>query len=98
MFDNINFDIDKPYFVDGTTKWFYSIYLNDYIVNKQSFNLLELEKLYCFIVKGEGNINDLVLIDDKQNVMTFYNYSHNGYEQMIAFINMLKISKYYDRV
>ena len=97
MFDNINFDIDKPYFVDGTTKWFYSINLNDYIQNKQSFNLLGLKKLFCFVVKGE-DVNDLVLIDDKQNVLTFYNYSHSGYEQMIAFINMLKISKYYDRV
>jgi hypothetical protein len=48
MFDNINFETDKPYFDNGITKWFYSINLNDYIQNKQSFNLLELEKLYCF--------------------------------------------------
>ena len=42
-----------------------------------------------------NDIQDYVLIDNKQNVIDAYNYS-DGFEQMEAKINIIKISKAFD--
>jgi len=36
------------------------------------------------------------LIDNRQNVIDAYKYSLEGYEQMTAKINIIKISKHFD--
>lgn len=97
MFDKINFDVDKPYFQDGNTKWYLSKYLNDYLTEKQASNLEPLKNLYCFIVKGDDDVEDLVLVDNQQNVINYTSYNLSGYEQMIAHINILKISKHFEK-
>lgn len=91
----IDFANTKPYFDNGKCKWYLETYFNKYIENEQEFNLPALTGLCCFVVKGQ-DIEDLVLIDDKQKILTSYRYSFNGYDQMKTFINVLKISKHYD--
>lgn len=85
----------KPTFDNGVCKWYLHDYINKYIKEQNAFNLLPIENMACFIVKGY-DVDDLVLIDDKQNVVKSYFNTVEGYEQMLAFINMIKISKYYD--
>ena len=95
MFSKINFDKVKPYFDNGDFKWYIDEYFREYINNKQAENLPKLENLGCFIVKG-NDIEDYVLINNKQEVIKAYTYSITGFEQMVTFLNMLKITKNYD--
>lgn len=93
--DKIDFEKTEPYFVNGDFKWYVDKHFQDYIENQQAYNLPKLKGLFCFIVKNK-DIEDYVLIDDKQNVIGGYGYNFVGYEQMEALINIIKISKHYD--
>ena len=93
--NKINFQTAQPDFDNGTCKWYIEPYFNKYIKNQQDFNLPALTGLFCFAVKGQG-IEDLVLLNSNQAILASYRYDFNGFDQMIAFINMLKISEYYD--
>lgn len=91
----INFDKEQPIFDNGICKWFVNVYFQNYLENSQAENLPKLKGLGCFIVKGTDTI-DLVLIDNKQNILASYPYNNNGYEQMQARINIIKISRAFD--
>ena len=91
----IDFDKTTPDFINGDFKWYIDKYFTEYIESEQAVNLPKLSGLGCFIVKS-NDIEDFVLIDDKQNVIAGYNYGLCGFEQMVAKINILKISKHYD--
>lgn len=91
----INFEETKPYFENGDFKWYVDKHFQNYIENKQADNLPELDGLGCFVVKGKDT-EDYVLIDDKQNVISAYPYTLEGYGQMEAKINIIKVSKHFD--
>lgn len=93
----IDFNKTKPTFDNGQTKWYLDSYFQKYINNEQANNLPKLENLGCFIVKGD-DVKDFVLIDNKQNIVASYHYSNEGFGQMEAIINIIKIAKYYERV
>ena len=89
----------EPTFVNGNFKWYFQKEINKYISTKQAANLPILENLACFIVINESeNINDYVLINEKQQVVKNYNNSLEGHGQLMAYINMLKISMSYEYV
>ena len=91
----IDFEKTKPDFVNGEFKWYIDKHFQNYIENKQADNLPKLNGFGCFVVKS-NDIEDYVLIDDKQNVIDGYPYTIEGHGQMEAKINILKISKCYD--
>lgn len=95
MLEKIDFEKVKPYFDNGVCKWYVAEYFQNYLNNQQAFNLPPLEGIGCFVVKGV-DIEDYVLIDTEQKILGSYRYNHEGFEQMDAKINMLKVSKYYD--
>jgi len=87
----------KPNFQSEDFKWYLDVELQKKIETNEFENLPSLKDLYCFIVINETkNISDYVLIDNNQNVISSYDYSFNGYEQMIAKINIIKISQHFD--
>ena len=63
--------------------------------NILSDNFTGLNNYGCFIVKNK-DIEDYVLIDNKQNVIAGYPYTLGGSEQLLAKINIIKISKHYE--
>lgn len=89
----IDFENTKPYLDNGTCKWYVDQELNRYIQKQQDFNLPKLNGYFCFVVKGDEE--NYVLINDRQQVITDYVYSFEGYGLMQAYINMLKIAKYF---
>lgn len=91
----IDFTKEKPVFDNGITQWFTNKHFQSYLMAEQANNLPKLEGLGCFVVKGEG-IEDLVLINDKQSILASYPNTIAGYEQMEAKINTIKISKHYE--
>lgn len=91
----IDFNKTDPYFVNGDFKWYIDTHFQNYIETKQADNLPKLKGLACFVVKN-NDIEDYVLIDNKQNVIDGYPYTFEGYGQMEAKINIIKISKHFD--
>lgn len=91
----IDFEKNKPDFVNGDFKWFIDKHFQKHIENKQADNLPKLKGFGCFVVKNK-DVEDYVLIDNKQNVIVGYPYTLEGYMQMEAKINIIKISKRYD--
>ena len=91
----IDFDKTKPCFVNGGFRWYVDKCLQDYIENKQADNLPKLNGFGCFVVKGK-DVEDYVLINNKQNIIDGYPYTLEGYGQMEAKINIIKISKHFD--
>lgn len=91
----IDFEKAVPFYQNDVTKWYTDKKLQTYIGTEQKYNLPILENLYAFAVIGDG-ISDYVLIDGHQNIFGTYNYTPEGYEQMIAKINFLKIDKHFD--
>jgi hypothetical protein len=91
----IDFDKTKPDFVNGDFKWYIDKHFQNYIENKQAENLPKLIGLGCFIVKSI-EVEDYVLIDNKQNVIDAYPYTFEGYGQMEAKINSIKIHKHFE--
>lgn len=85
----------KPVLDNGHCKWYWSEHFQKYLSLQQADNLPPLKGLGCFEVEGPG-INDLTLIDDKQNVLAAYPNNLEGQDQMTCFINILKVSKHYD--
>lgn len=67
--------------------------LQEYLERQQADNLPKLEGFGCFIVKGV-DIEDLVLIGSKQNILSSYPYTLEGYMNIEAKINMIKILKH----
>ena len=94
MHKRIDFDKEIPAHQNAKTKWYINNELQSYIENKQAENLPKLKGFGAFVVTGV-NIEDYVLIDNKQNVLGSYCYNNEGYEQMIAKINIIKIDKAY---
>lgn len=94
--NKIDFTKEKPMFDNGHCKWFIHKHFQNYLENEQADNLPKLNGFGCFVVKGT-DIEDLVLIDSKQNILGSYPYTFNGYEQMTAKINIIKISKAFDK-
>lgn len=94
MMTKIDFKNIKADFVNEGYKWYIDEYFQNYIENKQANNLPELEGLACFIVKSK-DVEDYVLIDNKQNVIDGYPYTLEGYGQMEVKINIIKISKHF---
>jgi|LakMenE18May11ns_1017448.scaffolds.fasta_scaffold9945074_7 hypothetical protein len=96
MWKLIDFENTKPDFNNGVTMWYVDPYFKMILENQQKVNLPKLENHMVFVVKGE-NISDLVLINDKQQVIKSYeNFNQNNIEAMECFINVLKISKHYN--
>lgn len=91
----IDFEKVEPFYQNDVTKWYIDKKLQTYIGTEQKYNLPILENFYAFAVIG-NSISDYVLIDDKQNIFGTYNYTPEGYGQMIAKINFLKIDKHFD--
>ena len=92
----IDFDNTKPYFIDGDFKWYIDREFQDYIENKQAFNLPKLEGIGCFVVKSE-TVEDYVLIDNKQNIIEACPYNNQGYDKMETKIKIIKIATHYDQ-
>lgn len=90
----IDFNTAEVVHDNGVTKWYVSPYFMSYLAREQSDNLPKLEGYGCFVVKGDG-VEDYVLIDSSQSVLAHYPYPA-GAEQMEAKINIMKISKNYD--
>lgn len=93
--NKIDFEKTKPDFINGDFKWFIDKHFKNYIETEQANNLPKLKGFGCFVVKNK-DVKDYVLIDNKQNVIDAYPYTLEGYGQMEAKINIIKISKYYD--
>lgn len=93
--NRIDFDKVKPDFVNDTFKWYVDPHFQSYIENSQADNLPRLKGIGCFVVKGK-EVEDYVLIDNKQNIIDAYPYTGEGFGQMEAKINIIKISKHFD--
>ena len=91
----IDFDKTKPDFINGDFEWYIDKHFQNYIENKQAENLPKLKGLCCFVVKS-SKVEDYVLIDNKQNVIDAYPYTFEGYGQMEAKINIIKIHKHFE--
>jgi hypothetical protein len=91
----IDFTKETPMFDNGHCKWFIEKHFQNYLENEQADNLPKLKDLWCFIVKGP-DIEDYVLIDGKQNILASFKYTQEGFGQMEARINIIKVSKHYD--
>ena len=91
----INFDTIKPDFTNVQFKWYKDNHFNTYLTNKQARNLPRLKGLGVFIVKSD-DIEDYVLINNKQEVISYYPYTFEGYGQMEAKINIIKVAKHFD--
>ena len=95
--NKIDFEKTKPDFISGYYKWYVDKHFQNYIKNEQAYNLPKLKGLCCFVVKNKDiDIEDYALIDNKQNVIDGYPYTLEGYGQMKAKINIIKISKHYE--
>lgn len=94
--EKIDFTKETVVFDNGHCKWYIEKHLQNHLENKQAENLPRLKGLGCFIVKGE-DIEDIVLIDNKQNILATYPYTFNGYDQMMAKITIIKVSKAYEK-
>lgn len=97
----IDFDNTAPNFTFGALKWYLCKELQSYLQREQEFNLPSLNNMAVFIVIGANekgdNIRDLVLINDKQDIISSYPYTSAGWEQMEFKIKVLKIAKYYEQ-
>ena len=91
----IDFNETEPDFDNGQFKWYVDKHFQSYLENQQADNLPKLKGLGCFIVKG-GDKEDYVLIDNKQNIISAYPYTTEGFTQMEAKIKIIKISKHFD--
>jgi hypothetical protein len=91
----IDFNKTKPDFVNGNFKWYLDKHFKNYIENEQAENLPKLNKIACFVVKG-NEVEDYVLIDNKQNILGAYPYTFEGYGQMEAKINIIKIHQHFE--
>lgn len=94
--NKIDFEKTKPDFVNGDFKWYIHKDLQSYIEKEQASNLPALKGLGCFVVKSQ-DVEDYVLIDDKQNVIDGRPCTSQGYEQIQTKINMFKIAKHYEQ-
>ncbi len=90
----LDFENTTPYFINGEIIWYIDVYFNKYIRTKQAFNLPELQYYLCCIVKNKSEIS-YVLINDMREVVKDANYNLEGYGQMEAYINILKIAKHF---
>ena len=89
--------METPYWINGDFKWYVDKKYQNYLTTEQAENLPKLTNLGVFrVVNEKENIDDYVLIDNKQNPIKSYKYSSQGAEQLEAFINILKVSKHYD--
>ena len=86
----------KPDFEFEDKKWYLHKELQTHIINEQE-NLPKLDNLYCFNVIG-NNVDDIVLINNKQQVIKHYEKSPNyvAEDNMHTFITALKLNKAYD--
>ena len=90
----INLETAKAVFDNGVYKWYIEPKLQKYIEREQADNLPPLTGMGVFIVLGE-DADDLVLIDYKQNVIASFHNTMEGYGQMEARINIIKIDKHF---
>lgn len=97
----IDFENTKCDFDNGQTKWYREPELQKYLETQQAQNLPVLKGVGCFAVKGKSSkgkdVEDLVLIDFKQDILAVFPYTISGFEQMEARINILKISQNFDK-
>lgn len=85
----------KPFWVNGDFKWFLDEKNQLFLTSQNDFNLPPLKNLQCcIVVNKKEDINDFVLIDNKQNVIC--SYKSNQQHEYETKIKMLKIIKYYD--
>lgn len=94
--NKIDFEKTKPDFVNGDFKWYIHKDLQNYIEKEQADNLPALKGFGCFVVKSQ-DVEDYVLIDNKQNVVDGRPCTLQGYEQIQTKINMFKIAKHYEQ-
>lgn len=90
----LDFNKETPYFENGNFKWYIDKELNQYIQTEQAFNLPALKNLAAFVVK-EGDKTLYVLTLNNESVISEYHYNGEGYGQMVAHVNIRKVSKYY---
>lgn len=87
----------KPYFENGTTKWYKDEELTEFATQRQNDSTPFLGTVMCFAVTGEG-ISDYVLIDNKQNILLTSHYGVNhSIDTMKTRITALKVSNNFDR-
>lgn len=91
-----NKELSKPFWVNGNFEWYRDEKTQMFLSSRNDFNLPPLDNLHCCIVINKAeNIQDYVLIDDKQNIICAYKYP-SQYHEYETKIKMLKIVKYYD--
>lgn len=93
--NNIDFENAKPCYINGEHKWYIADELQQYINNKQAENLPKLTGFGCFVVKGLEK-TEYALIGSNRNLIDVYPYNFEGYCQMEAKINFIKIAQHYD--
>jgi hypothetical protein len=88
---------ETPYWIDGDFKWYIDKKYQKYLTTEQAENLPKITDIGAFRVVNEvEDIDDYVLIDNNQQFLISYPFTIQGGEQLEAFINILKVSKYYD--
>jgi hypothetical protein len=96
FFNRIDFTTEKPFWVNGDFSWYFDEYLQKYIRSQQE-NLPPLKNLNaCICHNAKTEVKDYLLVDNQQKIMGNYRYTSEGFEQMIAKINILKVSKQFD--
>lgn len=84
----------KPFWINGDFNWYFDEKNQTFLTSKNDFNLPPLNNLQCCIViNKKKNINDFVLIDNKQNIIL--SYTKDKQHEYEVKIKMLKIKKYY---
>lgn len=92
---NFDFKKNKPKFINGEFEWYLFEDIQKKIDSEQANNLPKLDNVFCFIVKSK-TICDIVLIDNKQNVIDSKPYNYQGIEEIEVKISMMKIYKHFN--
>lgn len=75
--------METPYWINGDFKWYIDEKYQRYLTTEQAESLPKLTNLGVFrVVNKKENIDDYVLIDNKQNLIKSYKYSSQGAEQL----------------
>ncbi len=98
-YEKIDTETKSPYFIDGNFKWYVESRLQTYITNKQADNLPSLDNMYAFVVINEKEgeeVSNYVIIDGYQNILHEHNYNKEGFDNTLAWINIIKITKHFE--
>ena len=77
--------------------WYLHEQLDNLLKYNQNANMPTLDDIRCMVayIKKE-ECSEILLINNKKEIVKLYPYTFEGEQQMYAFINILKINKHFE--